>query len=435
MRTMEYSEITRPYLLKNGMVWKDSKKDFENIDLVIKNGKIVEIGKLDNEGFKGEVIDLSGKHVLPGFFDMHVHLREPGREDKETIETGASAAFAGGFTGVACMPNTDPVCDNKEVVKFIKDRAKNLPVEVYPVGAVSKGLKGEEMSEIGDLVEGGIVAVSDDGKPVYNSGLMRRALEYTQMYNIPIIAHEEDNSLSENGVMNEGFYSTKLGLPGIPNASEDIMIMRDIELLRYIGAGRLHIAHLSTRGGLKLIKEAKDEGLNITCEVTPHHLSLSDKEIEKYDPDYKMKPPLRSSKDIDELKKGLADGIIDVIATDHAPHTYDEKEDEFDIAPFGIIGLETAFSIILKEMYFKKLMTMEKIIEKMTINPRKILNIDIPDIGKYQPAEITIADLKKEWTPLKGDFYSKSQNSPYVGQKFSGKIVGTINKNKIWTDF
>lgn len=435
MKTMEYSDITGHLLLKNGMVWQSSKKSFEKIDLVIEKGKIKEIGKFDNADFTGKKIDLSGKHVLPGFFDMHVHLREPGREDKETIETGASAAFAGGFTGVACMPNTDPVCDNKEVVKFIKDKAGSLPVEVYPVGAVSKGLIGEEMSEIGDMVEGGIIAVSDDGNPVYNSGLMRRALEYTQMYNIPVIAHEEDNSLSENGVMNEGFYSTKLGLPGIPNASEDIMIMRDIELLKYVGAGKLHIAHLSTFGGLKMIKNAKDEGLNITCEVTPHHLSLSDKEIEKYDPDYKMKPPLRTAEDVEALKKGLTDGIIDVIATDHAPHTYDEKEDEFDKAPFGIIGLETAFAVILRELYFKKLLGIQQIIEKMVINPRKILNIEIPEIKKNFRAEITIVDMKKEWKPQKEDFFSKSQNSPFVGQKFTGKIAGTINKNKIWSDF
>jgi len=420
MKYLEFSEITKTVLLKNGMVWNHKKKDFEKTDIIIKRGKITEIGKIDEKDFSGKVYDIEGKNVLPGLYDMHVHLREPGREDKETIET--------------CMPNTEPVCDHKGIIKYIKEKAELLPVEVYPVCAVSKGLKGEEMAEIGDMLDGGAVAISDDGYPVYNAELMRRALEYTKMYDIPIIAHEEDKSLSAEGVMNEGFYSTKLGLPGLPDIAEDIMIQRDIEILNFTG-GKLHIAHLSTKGGKNLIAKAKEKKLNITAEVTPHHLILTEKEIEKYDPNFKMKPPLRSEKDTEELRKGLIDGTIDTIATDHAPHTYDEKEEEFDRAPFGIIGLETAFSIVLKEFYFKKLLKMEQIIEKMVINPRKILNIPIPEINKNKIAELIIVDLNREWIVDKDNFYSKSQNSPFIGMNLKGKVVGAVNKNKIWTDF
>ncbi|MFC1726287.1 dihydroorotase [candidate division KSB1 bacterium] len=433
MKTFNFSEIRKPLLMKNGLVWDKSVKDFKKKDLLIENGKFSRIGKVDDKSFNGNIIDLTGKNVLPGFFDMHVHLREPGREDKETIKTGSAAAFTGGFTGICSMPNTDPVCDNIEVVKYIKDKAKNLPVEVFPIGAVSKGLKGEEIAEFGDMVEGGIVGVSDDGNSVDSAELMRRALEYSKMFDIPVIVHEEDSRLSGAGVMNEGFYSTKLGLPGIPDISETAMIMRDIEILKYSG-GKLHIAHLSVKDGVKLIKDAKDLGLKITAEVTPHHLTLTEKEIEKYDPNFKMKPPLRSEKDVQELKKGVIDGTIDAFATDHAPHTYDEKEEEFDKSPCGIIGLETAFSIILREFYFNKLLTMSEIIDRISLNPRKILNIPLPEIKAGSKTEITIVDLNKKWTVKKDDFYSKSQNSPYIGTEFKAKIVASINKNKIWSD-
>jgi len=411
-------------LLKNAEVWNSSKNELFKGDILLENGIIQKIGKISQDE---KTIDLTGKLVLPGLLDLHVHLREPGREDKETIETGTNAAAAGGFTGVCCMPNTTPPIDTQEVVRFIKEKSSGLLIDVFPIGSISQGRKGEELAEIGDMVKAGIVGVSDDGSPVPDSGLMRRALEYSKIFNIPVISHAEDLSLSGAGVMHEGFYSTKLGLKGIPSLSEELMIARDIMIAEYT-QGKLHITHVSTKRGVDLIRRAKDEGIQVTCDATPHHFSLTDAEIETYDANFKMNPPLRTEEDVEAIIEGLKDGTIDVIATDHAPHTIDEKDLEFDRAAFGITGLETAVGIICGSLLTTKALSIAQLVEKTVINPRKILNLEIPGIREGQIANLSILDLKKKWTCEKDSFYSKAVNSPYIGQKLVGRGAGVINK-------
>jgi len=421
---LKYFRQTGELLLKNAEIWDSSKKNFFTGDILLKNGKIEKIGKVQGEK---ETVDLTGKTVLPGFLDMHVHLREPGREDKETIKTGTDAAAAGGFTGVCCMPNTEPPIHNQEVVRFIMEQSAELLVDVFPIGTVSKDRKGKELSEIGEMVEAGIVAVTDDGSPVSDSGLMRYALEYSKMFGIPVISHAEDLSLSQNGVMNEGFYSTKLGLKGIPSISEEIMIARDIMLAEYTG-GKLHIAHVSTKRGVDLIREAKNKGIPVTCEVTPHHFSLHDAHLESFNTNLKMKPPLRTEEDVAAVLEGLKDGTIDVIATDHAPHTIDEKDLEYDNAAFGITGLETAIGIIVKYLLEKNILSLSQVVEKTVLNPRKILNLECPEIKKGVTANLTILDLSEEWECRKEQFFSKSHNSPYIVLK--GRATGIFNKKQ-----
>ncbi|MFC1564267.1 dihydroorotase, partial [candidate division KSB1 bacterium] len=327
-------------VLKNGRVWNSAKEKLQNVDVVIKDGRIDKIGKITGGIGKGQVIDLKKKYVLPGLIDIHVHLREPGFEEKETIETGCAAAAAGGFTALCCMPNTNPVIDNQETVRFIKEKSEKFLVDVYPIGAVTKGLNGEELAEIGYMHEAGIVGISDDGIPVMSSRIMRLALDYCKMFGIPVISHAEDKELTAVGCMNEGFSSTKLGLKGMPSSAEDIMVARDIMLAEFTG-GRLHIAHISTAQSVDLVRKAKAKGIKVTAEAAPHHFSLTDKACETYDSNFKMNPPLRIKKDVAAVIKGLKDGTIDSIATDHAPHHIDNKEGEFDKAAFGVTGLET----------------------------------------------------------------------------------------------
>ncbi|MFQ6618507.1 MAG: dihydroorotase [Fidelibacterota bacterium] len=400
-------------------------------DILVIGGKIAEIGKFEKAPDNCEIYNLSGLSVSPGFVDMHAHLREPGREDEETITSGCLAAMAGGFTAVCTMPNTNPPVDNQEVVRFILRQAEGQLVDLIPFGSISKGLKGRELTEIGDMVEAGIKGVTDDGNPVMNAAIMRRVLEYSRLFDITVSNHSEDINLTEGGCINEGFTSTRLGLPGMPAIAESIMIYRDIILARYTG-GRLHIPHVSTEESIKLIRAAKDMGVDVTCEVAPHHVSLTEEDAESFDANLKVNPPLRERKDIDALIEGLEDGTIDVISTDHAPHAREEKEMDFISAPFGIIGLETAFSIIMTFLVDKGHLSLPRAVAKLTVNPAKILRLKGMDLKRGENANMTIFDRDEIWTVKKEEFKSKSKNSPFIGWKLKGKIKGVINKNLIY---
>jgi dihydroorotase len=412
-------------LIKNGQVIDPASGRKGLYDILIKEGKIETVGQ-DLQEDLGEIIDAHGMLVLPGLVDMHVHLREPGREDEETIESGTLSAARGGFTSVACMPNTDPAIDRGPLVEFIKAKAlKEGSANVFPIGAVTKGRQGLELAEMAELYKAGAVAFSDDGNSIMKSDVMRRALEYSKIFDLPIIVHEEDMELATGGVMNEGSVSTKLGLKGIPKAAEEVMVARDIILAEMTG-GRLHIAHVSTAGSVDLIKNAKERGIRVTCEVTPHHLTLTHQAVESFDTNTRVSPPLRTSQDIDALIEGLNDGTIDAIATDHAPHTREEKEVEYDKAPPGMIGLETALPLIMTQLVSKGRLEMEKMVELMTIGPAKILKIDKGSLEVGKDADITIVDPDMEITVRPEDFVSKSKNSPFIGWQLKGVPVATI---------
>lgn len=420
-------------LLKDLTVIDPSVKMNEKTDILIEDGVISKLGSLKASDHKdAKVIELDGKICSPGWYDMHVHLREPGREDEETVITGSNAAAAGGFTGVACMPNTSPDIDSAEVVNLIKEKAKNHLVDVHPVGAATLKRQGEELAPIAEMVEAGIVAVSDDGVAVKNSSILRSVLEYVQMYDIPVLEHCEDPAL-DDGVMNESEMSTKLGLPSIPTIAEDLIVMRDILVAEYIG-GHVHISHISSASSVEMVRQAKKKGLKITAEATPHHFSLTDEAIKAYDTNYKMNPPLRSQKDVNAIIEGLKDGTIDCIASDHAPHSIEEKEMEFIYAPNGIVGLETQLGLALTELYQKKQLTIEQLVEKFAINPRKILRLEIPTIEKGKKANLTIFDPDQVWTVDASKFKSKSKNSPFDKRLLTGKAVGVINKNQMYFD-
>lgn len=411
-------------LIKGGRLIDPDSGLEEVSDLLIEGGKIAAIGKkISAEG--AEVIEVGGRVVAPGLIDMHVHLREPGQEDKETMRTGTRAAARGGFTAVACMPNTDPVIDNQGMVKFIYSQAKKTGlVSVFPIGSITKDLRGEELAEIGELKKAGVVAISDDGKPVENAEVMRRALEYAQMFDLPVISHCEDKNLKGKGVMHEGYFSTILGLPGIPAASEEVAVARDLELVKLSG-GYLHIAHVTTARSVEMIRQAKSRGVRVTCETAPHYFSLTDAAVKDFDTNTKMNPPLRTEKDVEAIKEGLQDGTIDVIATDHAPHTVVEKEVEYSLAPFGIIGLETALPLVLK-LVEEDFLTLMEAVAKMSINPANILGIPKGVLRVGEDADITIIDPGKEWEVTTEEFQSKSRNSPFIGWKMKGAAVMTI---------
>jgi len=401
-------------------------------DIFVQDGLIKEISprKTTTKIGAKEMIDAKGKIVVPGLIDMHAHLREPGREDEETIYTGSCAAVAGGFTSVCCMPNTEPPIDNQEAVKFVYAKAKEAKCKIFCVGAVTKAQKGEELTEILDLVQAGVVAISDDGKPVSNSQMMRNALEYCKMFNLPIISHCEDLNLSSCGVMHEGFVSTSLGMNGIPSVAEEVMVARDLKLAEFTG-GRVHIAHVSTQGSVDLIREAKKRGIKVTCEATPHHFTLTDESVKTFDTNAKVNPPLRTRKDVEAIKKGLLDGTIDSIATDHAPHSVEEKEVEFDFAPFGMVGLETALGLVVTELVNKKILSWAQAIAKLTINPSRILNLKGGRIKRDFPADLTIIDPKASWIVNPSQFKSKSKNSTFSGKKLWGRVCYTIVDGKI----
>ncbi|MEK6591322.1 MAG: dihydroorotase [Nitrospinota bacterium] len=421
-------------LIKKGRVIDPANRIDAILDILIENGKIVEIGKellIPNPELR--TIHASHKLVVPGLIDMHVHLREPGYEYKETIKTGTEAALAGGFTSIACMPNTKPVNDNQSVTEFIMDKAKKEGVvNVYPVGAITKGLEGKELSEIGELKSAGVVAITDDGRPVMNSELMRRAMEYASMFDLLIISHCEDLFLSDGGVMNEGFISTELGLKGIPNAAETVMVARDIALAELTGS-KLHIAHVSTAGAVGLMREAKLRGIKVTCETAPHYFTLTEREIKGYNTNAKTNPPLRSEDDLRAIGEGLKDGTIDVIATDHAPHSAFEKDVEFDRAPFGIAGLETALSLTLK-LTGEGVISIPDAIAKLTINPARVLNLNKGTLSVGGDADITIINPEKEWLIDVARFKSKGKNSPFHGYKVKGGIEIVIVQGDIRYD-
>lgn len=400
------------------------------VNIFIQDGVIRSMGKPGGRFKAKEVINAEGMILVPGLIDMHTHLREPGREDEETIYTGSCAAVAGGFTSICCMPNTHPPIDNQETVKFIYEKAKHAKCKIYPIGCITKNLKGEELTEIYDLVQAGVVAISDDGKPVSNPQVMRNAMEYSRMFDLPVISHCEDLNLSANGVMHEGYISTALGMCGIPSVAEEIMVARDLKLAEFTKA-RTHIAHVSTEGGVELIRQAKKRSVKVTCEATPHHFTLTHEIIKTFDTDAKVNPPLRTKKDVAAIKRGLADGTIDCIATDHAPHSIEEKEVEFDFAPCGMVGLETALGLVITELIEKKILSWTQAIAKLTINPARILNLNGGRMKKNFPADITIVDPKATWIVDPTKFQSKSKNSPFGKRKLKGKVCYTIMDGKV----
>jgi dihydroorotase len=419
-------------ILRNANLLHPGQKiNLKKTDILLSDGIIVKIGEL-NKGDLSDArgIDLMNKYLFPGFFDMHVHFREPGREDEETIETGCNSAANGGFTGAACMPNTEPAIDSAEVISLIRKKAAGHLVDVYPIAAASVGRKGEIISPMIELYEAGAVGFSDDGVAIKTSSILRRALEYSKMLNLPVIEHCEDESLA-GGSMNEGYNSTLLGLPPVPSVSEDIIVMRDILMAEYTG-GKIHIAHISTARSIEMVREAKKKGINVTAEVTPHHFTLSDDAVKTYDTNTKMSPPLRSRKDVEAAIEGLRDGTIDCIASDHAPHSIEEKEMEFDYAPNGIIGLETEVGLVFSELYHKKVLTLEQIVEKLSINPRKILNLPVPKFEVGEIACFTIIDPDEIWTVDINKFKSRSVNSPFNKRLLTGRALGVINKKQMY---
>jgi dihydroorotase len=420
-------------LLKGGRLLDPVSKRDEVVDIQITDGKIDRIAASVSapQGYKQ--IDLKGKIVAPGFIDMHVHLREPGFEHKETIETGCASAATGGFTAVCCMPNTNPAIDDESVARYVHEKGKSVCdgiVDVYPIGAATKGRQGTELSPMAELAQAGAVGFSDDGAPIASAEIMRRALEYSSMYGVPVIQHAEEPTLTQSGCMNEGSTSTRLGMPGIPPIAEELMVARDIILLRYTPAARYHVAHISTKGALDIVREAKAEGLNVTCEVAPHHFALSEEAVTSFDTNTKMNPPLRTNGDIVALKAGLKDGTIDVIATDHAPHTIDEKEVEYTQAPFGIVGLETCIGLCLTELVSTGVLSVMQLIEKLSTKPRAILSLPVIQVKEGAQANLTILDPNLEWVVDKEALKSKSKNTPFHGVRLKGKAVGIINNGK-----
>ena len=423
------------YLIKGGRV-VDPETGIDGVmEILIEDGKIAAIASAKSkiENRKSKIIDASGKIVTPGLIDMHVHLREPGHEYKETIETGCLAAAHGGFTAICCMANTVPVNDNQSVTTYILDKAKTAgTVRVYPVAAISRGLRGESLAEYGELKAAGAVAVSDDGNPVMNAHLMRRAMEYAKGFGLLVISHCEDRNLSAGGVMNEGIVSARLGLAGIPAAAESIMVARDIVLSELTGAP-LHIAHVSTECSVRLIRDAKERGLPVTAETAPHYFSLTEEAVMGYDTNAKVYPPLRTARDREAVRKGLADGTIDVIATDHAPHSSIEKDVEFDQAASGMIGLETSIPLSLK-LVERGVLSLRELVVRMSASPARILNLDAVGLRPGNPADLTIIDLEKEFTVDSNQFCSKSRNTPFDGWKLKGKAVLTMVGGKIVFD-
>ena len=412
-------------LIKNGRIIDPANGRDEVADLRIEEGKVAAIGR-NLRAAADEEIDASGKVVAPGFIDMHVHLREPGREDKESIASGTRAAAAGGFTAVCPMPNTTPVCDTAQGLQFLLSRAEaNAVVHILPVAAVTQGQGGEAITEFGDLVYYGAVAFSDDGHPIMNAEIMRRALEYTSMFDVPILDHCEDLNLSEEGQMRAGAMATKLGLKGIPDAANSSQVARDIDLARYTG-GRVHICHVSVKQSVDYIRTAKADGVNVTCEATPHNLTLTDQALETYDTNFKMKPPLGSETDRRALIEGLRDGTIDCVATDHAPHTDMEKDQVFAEAPFGVIGMETAFPVLYTDLVLKNEIDLVLLIERMTVAPARILRLDKGTLSVGSDADVTILDLDSERTVDPSKVHSRSHNCPFNGRRLKGWPIATV---------
>ncbi len=425
-------------VISNGRVIDPALGFGKDAHVFIKDGLIKKI-EVDSVAIRKElksfdtsqIIDATDKLVVPGLIDIHVHLREPGREGAETIDSGCRAAAAGGFTSVCCMPNTTPRIDNQETVKFVQDRAKTASARVYVVGAITKNIEGKQLAEIGDLVKMGAVAITDDGNYVQDPNMMRRALEYAKMFDIPVMQHAEDKYLCDGGVMNESFQSTRLGLKGAPPAAEEIAVLRDLALCR-LTKSRLHIQHVSTKGAVDAIRQAKAEGIRVTAEVTPHHLILTDDEIGKeFNTNLRVNPPIRTESDREAVVAGLVDGTIDCIASDHAPHTDEDKDCEFDVAPPGMVGLETTVGLIKTFLIDKGYLSWADAIRKMTYDPARTLGPPGGSLSDGTPADITIIDPEKRWTVNAAKFLSRSKNSPFVGYKLTGKVYKTIMNGKV----
>jgi dihydroorotase len=395
-------------------------------DLLISDGEVRDFGRRIDAPDDTETINCDGLIVSPGFIDVHCHLREPGREDVETVATGARAAAAGGFTAVCAMPNTDPVTDNQAAVGFIVRQAQRAAAaRVYPIGAISVGQEGKVLAEFGEMVGAGAIAVSDDGKPVASAHLMRTALEYARTFKIPVIDHCEEPTLAEGGTMNEGIVSAHLGLKGVPAEAEEIMVIRDILLARLTG-GHVHLAHMSTRGSVELIRWGKDRHINVTAEVCPHHLSLTEESVRGYNTNAKMNPPLRTADDVEALREAVKDGTIDLIATDHAPHHYDEKEREFADAPNGIVGLETALAIIVTNLVEKGYLGFSDLVDRMSCTPARIFNLPGGSLKRGSAADVTVFNPSARWKVDPSQFLSKGRNTPYAGMTLVGRAACTI---------
>ncbi len=421
-------------IIRNGRVIDPANKRDEIVDLLIIDGKIASLSQLSEFNSQPEEIDANNLIVAPGLIDMHVHLREPGFGHKETIESGARAAAAGGFTTIVCMPNTSPVADTPSTIAWIKERAAAAAcVNVLPASAISKNISGEELGPIGSLAQAGVVAITDDGHCIQNNELMRRAVEYARMVGVPVLDHCQDYNLVGNGVVHEGYWSTLLGLPGWPAAGEEAIVMRNI-LLAELCDHQIHCQHVSTAGSVRLLREARARGVKITGEVCPHHIALTDEAIQNFNTNYKMNPPLRAQADVDALLEGIADGTLSILASDHAPHADFEKEVEFDAAPFGIIGLETELGLFLDLLVHKqRKIDIARLIEMYTVEPARLLKINAGTLSIGAPADVTLIDPDLEWTVKIDEFESASRNSPFDGWKLRGRAVRTIVGGKtVW---
>jgi dihydroorotase len=426
--------MSRPILLRGGRLVDPSQKLDEQLDLLLVDGRVARFGRGLDVPEGGDVVDVAGLVVAPGLVDLHVHLREPGDEHKETITSGARAAVAGGFTSICAMPNTRPPIDDPAAVGFVRAEGERAGfAHVYPVGAVSVGLKGEEMTEVGELVAAGAIAVTDDGRPVWDAGLARRTLEYARAFDVPCFSHSEELGLSAGGVMNEGAVSTALGLRGIPNAAEDAAVARDCVLAELTG-GQLHILHVSTRGAVDIIRAARTRGVNVTAEVTPHHLALTDEAVRGYRTEAKMNPPLRSAADVAAVRDALVEGIIDCVATDHAPHHYEDKEREFDDAPFGIVGLETALGVCVRELLVTGRLDLAALIDRLSCRPARIAGLPAGTLTEGSPADVVVFDPEERWTCKPEEFWSLSRNTPFAGQELVGRVVMTLVEGRLVHD-
>jgi len=416
----------QPLLLTGGRVLDPSQNLDATVDLLIVDGVVAELGADLSVPEGARVLDVAGRLVTPGLIDVHVHLREPGGEHKETIASGARAAAAGGFTAVCAMPNTDPVIDDPAAVGFVVAQGRRAAAaRVYPLGAISRGSLGEQLTPVGELVDAGAVGITDDGRPVMDSGLMRLALEYASAFDIPVADHPEDIGLSRDGVMNEGVVSARLGLRGKPNASEDVHVVRDL-LVAEATQGRIHLQHISTRFGVDAIRQAKARGVRVTAEASPHHLILTEDAVEGYRTAAKMNPPLRTKADVEAVREGLRDGTLDTLATDHAPHHYDEKEQAFDDAPFGIIGLETAVGLVLTRVVAEGVIDLATMVERMSAAPARAFRLPGGTLRPGTPGDVTVLDLNRAWTVDPDQFASLSRNTPFAGWTLTGGPEHTI---------